>query len=139
MVYFKQTCVLDRMMGSKSGETGRSQTAESTLVQFYIIAHSAKDQRVSHSELKTCLGRVAKWSSLPSSLPSYLDTTHQEGRVTDTEHRVEGVKGEAVERVMEWEVGVIRHNLLHIEQIDNKVLLYSMGNCTQFFQWKKIF
>ena len=52
---------------------------------------------------------------------------------------MEGVKGEAVERAMEWEVGVIRHNLLYIEQTDNKVLLYSMGNCTQFFQWKRIF
>ena len=33
---------------------------------------------------------------------------------------------------MEWEVGVSRCKLLYIEQINNKVLLYSTGNYIQY-------
>ena len=33
---------------------------------------------------------------------------------------------------MEWEVGVSRHKLLYIEWINNKVLLYSIGNYIQY-------
>ena len=33
---------------------------------------------------------------------------------------------------MDWEFGVIRCKLLHIEQMDNKVLLYSTGNYIQY-------
>ena len=29
---------------------------------------------------------------------------------------------------MDWEFGVSRYKLLHLEQINNKVFLYSMGN-----------
>ena len=34
---------------------------------------------------------------------------------------------------MDWEFGVSRYRLLHIEWIDNKVLLYSTGNCAQYY------
>ena len=33
---------------------------------------------------------------------------------------------------MDWEFGVSRYRLLHIEWIDNKVLLYSTGNYIQY-------
>ena len=33
---------------------------------------------------------------------------------------------------MEWEVGVSRCKLLHLEWIDNKVRLYSTGNYIQY-------
>ena len=33
---------------------------------------------------------------------------------------------------MDWEFGVSRCKLLYIEWIDNKVLLYSMGNYIQY-------
>ena len=41
-------------------------------------------------------------------------------------------KGEGVEGGMEWEVRVSRCKLLHIEWINNKVLLYSPENCIQY-------
>ena len=41
-------------------------------------------------------------------------------------------KGESVGGGMEWEVGVSRCKLLYIEWINNKVLLYSTGNYTQY-------
>ena len=34
---------------------------------------------------------------------------------------------------MDWEFGISRCKLLYIEWIKNKVLLYSTGNCTQYF------
>ena len=43
-----------------------------------------------------------------------------------------GCQGEGVGAGMEWEVGVSRCKLLFIEWINNKVLLYSTGNCTQY-------
>ena len=36
------------------------------------------------------------------------------------------------ERGMDWEFGVDRYKLLYIEQINNKVLLYSTGNYIQY-------
>ena len=33
---------------------------------------------------------------------------------------------------MDWEFGVSRCKLLHIEWINNKALLYSTGNCIQY-------
>ena len=33
---------------------------------------------------------------------------------------------------LDWEFGIIRCKLLYIEWINNKVLLYSTGNCTQY-------
>ena len=33
---------------------------------------------------------------------------------------------------MEWEVGVSRCKLLYVEWINNRVLLYSPGNCIQY-------
>ena len=35
-------------------------------------------------------------------------------------------------RGMDWEFGVIRCKLLHLEWINNKVLLYSTGNSPQY-------
>ena len=33
---------------------------------------------------------------------------------------------------MEWHLGVSKWRLLHIEWINNEVLLYSIGNCIQY-------
>ena len=33
---------------------------------------------------------------------------------------------------MDWEIGVSRYKLLYIEWMDNKVLLYSTGNFSQY-------
>ena len=41
------------------------------------------------------------------------------------------LKGEGVGGGMEWEAGNSRCKLLYIEQINNKVLLYSMENYIQ--------
>ena len=41
-------------------------------------------------------------------------------------------EGEGIGGRMEWEVGVSRYKLLYIEGINNKVLLCSPGNCTQY-------
>ena len=41
-------------------------------------------------------------------------------------------KGEGVGGGMEWEVGVSRCELLYTECINNKDLLYSTGNSTQY-------
>ena len=46
----------------------------------------------------------------------------------DMENRLVVAKGEGVGGGMELEVGVSRCKLLHIEWINNKVLLYSTGN-----------
>lgn len=42
-----------------------------------------------------------------------------------------GSKGEGERKGMDWESGVSRCKLLHIEQIGNKVLLYSTENYIQ--------
>ena len=50
-------------------------------------------------------------------------------RITDTGNRlVGGVWG----REMEWEIWVSSYKILHIEWINNKVLLYSIGNYIQY-------
>ena len=41
-------------------------------------------------------------------------------------------KGEGGGRGMGWEFGISRCNLLHLEWINNKVLLYSIGNYIQY-------
>ena len=41
-------------------------------------------------------------------------------------------KGEGGGRGMDWEFGVGRCKLLHLEWINTKVLLYSTGNYTQY-------
>ena len=33
---------------------------------------------------------------------------------------------------MEWKVGVSRRKLLYVEWMDNKILLYTTGNCIQY-------
>ena len=40
--------------------------------------------------------------------------------------------GGGVREEMEWEVGVSRCKLLYVEWINNRVLLYSPGNCIQY-------
>ena len=53
-------------------------------------------------------------------------------RLTDIENRLVIAKGEGVGEGMEWEVRVSRCKLLYMEWINNKVLLYSTGNCIQY-------
>ena len=49
-----------------------------------------------------------------------------------SESRLEVAKGEWGGRGMDWEFGVSRCKLLHLEWINNKVLLYSTGNYIQY-------
>ena len=50
----------------------------------------------------------------------------------DIENRLVVAKGEGIGGGMEWEAGVSRCNLLYIEWINNKALLYSTGNYIQY-------
>ena len=46
----------------------------------------------------------------------------------NSDNRLTVAKGEGVGRGMDWEFGVGRCKLLHLEWINNKDLLYSTGN-----------
>ena len=50
----------------------------------------------------------------------------------DVENRLVVAKGEGVGGGMEWEAGVSRCKLLHIEWINNKVPLYSTESYIQY-------
>ena len=50
---------------------------------------------------------------------------------SDIENRLVVAKGVGAGRGMDWEFGVSRCKLLHLEWIDNKVLMYSTGNYIQ--------
>ena len=41
-------------------------------------------------------------------------------------------RGAGAGREIEWEFGVSKCKLLHLEWINNKVLMYSTGNCIQY-------
>ena len=47
---------------------------------------------------------------------------------SDTENRLAVTKGEKEGSGRDWEFGVSRFKLLHLEWFSNEVLLYSMGN-----------
>ena len=51
--------------------------------------------------------------------------------LTDTENKIMVAKGEGEYGGIEWEFEVSRFKLLHVEWINNKVLLYSTANYTQ--------
>jgi len=53
-------------------------------------------------------------------------------RFTDIENRLVVASGEGGGSGMDWEFGVSRCKLLHLEWISNEVLLYSTGNYIQF-------
>ena len=53
-------------------------------------------------------------------------------RLMDTENRLNLAKRKCVGGAMDWKVGISRCNLLYIEWINNKVLLYSTGNYIQY-------
>ena len=53
-------------------------------------------------------------------------------RFIDIENRHVVTKGDGDGGGMEWEFGVSRCQLLYIEYINNKVLLYSTGNYIQY-------
>ena len=55
------------------------------------------------------------------------ETDSQTYRLTDIENRLVITKGQWGGRGMGWECGVSRCRLLHIEGINNKVLLYTQG------------
>ena len=65
--------------------------------------------------------------SSPSHNSQDMEKKQNQEETTTTLAKVEGVGGG-----MEWEVQVSRCELLHIEQINNKVLLYSTGNYIQY-------
>ena len=51
----------------------------------------------------------------------------------DMEKRQGGFQGGRGESGMDWEFGISRYKLLHLEWISNKILLYSTGNYFQLF------
>ena len=53
---------------------------------------------------------------------------------SQTENRLVVVKGK---RGMNWEFGVSKCKLLHLEWINNKAILYSIGNYIQSLQIRK--
>ena len=53
-------------------------------------------------------------------------------RLTDIENRLVVAKGEEGGRGTDWEFGVGRCKLLHLEWINSKVLLCSTGNYIQY-------
>ena len=61
-------------------------------------------------------------------LDSYLQNRN---RLTDIEKRLVVIKGEGGGNGMDREFGVSRCKLLHLECINNKVLLYGTGNYIQ--------
>ena len=62
--------------------------------------------------INACLLRTASW-------------------LTDMENRLVVAKGEVGGSGMDWEFGVSRYKLLHLEWISNEVLLYSTGKYIQ--------
>ena len=50
----------------------------------------------------------------------------------DIKKKVVVAKGEGIGGRMEWKIGVSSSELLYIEWINNKVLLYSTENCIQY-------
>lgn len=55
-------------------------------------------------------------------------------RLIDTENILVVATGEGSGSEMDWEFGVSRCKLLHLEWISSKVLLYSTGNSIQSSQ-----
>ena len=53
-----------------------------------------------------------------------------EQKQTEIENRFMVAKGEGRGKGLDWEFGVSRCKPLHIEWLNNKVLLYSTGNYT---------
>ena len=53
-------------------------------------------------------------------------------RLTDIENRLVVAKGEGSGGGIDWELGISRCKLVYVEWINNKVLLYSTGNCIQY-------
>ena len=53
-------------------------------------------------------------------------------RFRDIENRLVVAKGKKGRRGMDWEFETSRCKLLNIGWINNKVLLYSTGNCMQY-------
>ena len=56
-----------------------------------------------------------------------MNTSADRNRLTDMENRFVVAKGKTGESGMDWEFGVSRCKLLHLEWISNEVLLYSKG------------
>ena len=58
--------------------------------------------------------------------------TYLRDRLTDMENRLVVVKDEGDVGGKNWEFGINRCKLLYIEWINNKILLYSTGDYTQY-------
>ena len=56
---------------------------------------------------------------------------------SDIENRLVVAKGEWGGNGRDWEFGVSRRKLLHLEWMGNEVLLYSRGNCVQSLGTKR--
>ena len=60
-----------------------------------------------------------------------MNLSTNRNRLMDIENRLVFAKGERGVIGMDWDFGVGRCKLLHLEWVDNKVLLYSIGNNIQ--------
>ena len=67
-----------------------------------------------------------------SKIWHYWTYLQNRNRLTDIENRLGVAKGEAGGGGKDWEFGVSRCKLVYIGWINNKVLLYSTGNCIQY-------
>ena len=80
------------------------------------------------------LSRVAwgaYWTPVVTII-SWLSPINKDRDSTDIENRLLVAKGEEGWGGKDWEFGISRCKLLYIEWINNKVLLYSTGNSTQY-------
>ena len=79
---------------------------------------------VSQEEKDKCHLISYIWNRIYSTNePIYRKETYRHGE------QMCGGQGEGVRSGMEWEFGIGRPKLLHLEWIGNEVLLYSTGHC----------
>ena len=85
---------------------------------------------------------MARVRSLTPELPHATDVAKKnrytwramkQNRLTDIENRCVVAKEDRGGSGMDWELGVSRCKLLHLEWVNNKIPLYSTGNYIQSF------
>ena len=61
-----------------------------------------------------------------------MSLSRTQNNIRDIENRLVIAKAEAGGRGKTWKFGISRCKLVYIEWINNKLLLYSTGNCIQY-------
>ena len=110
-----------------------------------LLSHKKRWNNVICSNMDATRDDHTKWSKLEKdniiymwNLKIWQKWTKQQffypqnkNRLVDREIRLVIVKGKRWGSRMDWEFGVGRCKLLHLEWINNKVLLYATGSCIQ--------